>query len=162
MLSLETMVHKHVSFNLKYTGLSNTLNVRCPDIAALCKNTPALFDLEYLSFCLHAPDFPRLYSFSTVEGILFAVDFTWSPWSYFPGILIALTVARDCLVHLPGERTKPFSWTVQVSISAETPQPSPQKGTLENILAYTLHAKAAVMALSSFTHYWLAKGFLSI
>lgn len=149
-------------FHLKYTGLSNTLTVRWPDIAALCKNISALFDLEYLSFCLHAPDLPCLYSFSTVEGILFAVDFAWRPRFYFPGILIALAVAWDCLVHLPGERTKLFSWTVQVSLSAETPQPNPQKGTRKNILAYTPHAKAVVMALSSFIHYWLAKGFLSI
>lgn len=95
-------------------------NGRWPDIAALCKTTSALFDLEYLSFCLHAPDCPRLYSFPTVEGILFTVDFAWRPWSYFPGILIALAVAWDCLVHLTGERTKVSSWTVQVSMSAET------------------------------------------
>lgn len=100
------MAHKHVSFHLKYTGLSNTLTVRWPDIAALCKDISTLFDLEFLSFCLHAPDFPRLYSFSTVEGILFAVDFTWRPRSYFPRILIARAVAWDCLVHLTGEKNQ--------------------------------------------------------
>lgn len=96
----------HVSFNLKYTGLSNVLTVRWPDIAALCKYVSGLFNLEYLCFCLHTPDFPRLYSFSTVEGILFAVDFARRPRFYYPRILIALAVAWDCLVHLPGERIK--------------------------------------------------------
>lgn len=60
------------------------------------------------------------------------------------------------------KESKLFIWTIQVSISAETPQPNSGKSMLKNILAYTLYAKGVVIALSSFIHYWLAKGFLSI
>ena len=60
------------------------------------------------------------------------------------------------------KESKLFIWTIQVSISAETPPSNPGKSTLKNILAYAPYAKGVVIALSSFIHYWLAKGFLSI
>lgn len=48
----------------------------------------------------HTPDFPSLYSFSTMEGVLLTIDFAWRPWFHYPGITIAFTVTWDCLIHL--------------------------------------------------------------
>lgn len=48
----------------------------------------------------HTPDFPRLRSSATAQGPQLVVDSAWGPVFYNPGILIALTVTRDCLMHL--------------------------------------------------------------
>lgn len=48
----------------------------------------------------HTPDFPKLHSSATAQGPQFIVDSAWGPVFHNPGILIALTVTRDCLMHL--------------------------------------------------------------
>lgn len=48
----------------------------------------------------HTPDFPRLRSSATVQGPQLIVDSAWGPVFYNPGILIAVSVTRDCLMHL--------------------------------------------------------------
>lgn len=64
--------------------------------------------------CLHfhTPDFPRLHSSSTAQGLQLVVDFAWRPVLYNPGILIALTVTWDCLMHLlrTGKEKKKNMW----------------------------------------------------